>query len=323
MLKTLVAAALALTLPALPAAAQQDYPTRQVSVLIPFTAGGTADIFARMVSEHLQKQWGQPFVPENVSGSGGALAMGRLARSAPDGYTIALASTSNLAVHPTLLGDRIQYQTLRDLAPITQISIVPNLLAVNPERIKARSVPELIAYLKANPGKVTFGSAGIGTTQHLAGELFQIMTGTTMVHVPYKGSSQMVPDLVSGQIDIAFDNAPLLLPQAKAGKLVLLATATKERVPFDPNLPTVAETVPGFEAVAWHGFLAPIGTPAPIIDKLAKGINAFMEEPATKQRVLELGAIPVHTSPDAFKKLIADETERWKKVIETAKVKVE
>lgn len=323
MLKTLFAAALALTLPALPAAAQTDYPTRSVSVLIPFTAGGTADIFARMVSENLQKKWGQPFVPENVSGSGGALAMGRLARAAADGYTIALASTSNLAVHPTLLGDRIQYQTLRDLAPITQISIVPNLLAVNPERIKARTVPELIAYLKANPGKVTFGSAGVGTTQHLAGELFQIMTGTKMVHVPYKGSSQMVPDLVSGQIDLAFDNAPLLIPQAKAGKLALLATATAQRVPFDPNLPTVAETVPGFEAVAWHGFLAPINTPAPVINKLADAINAYMEEPATKQRFIELGAIPVHTSPAQFKALISSETERWKKVIDSAQVKVE
>jgi tripartite-type tricarboxylate transporter receptor subunit TctC len=170
---------------------------------------------------------------------------------------------------------------------------------------------------------VSFGSAGIGTTQHLAGELFMQRTGAKMTHVAYKGSSQMLPDLIAGQIDIAFDNAPLLLPHIKSGKLVALGTATAERIKFDPNLPAIAETVPGFQAVAWHGFLVPVKTPKPLVDAYAKEINAFMERPETQKRFEELGVLPMHTSPEAFSKLIADEAAQWTKVIETAGVKPE
>ncbi|WP_261401584.1 Bug family tripartite tricarboxylate transporter substrate binding protein [Chenggangzhangella methanolivorans] len=290
---------------------------------MPFTAGGTADIFARMVGDHLGKVTGQVIVPENIGGGGGTLALGRLARSEADGTTVALASTSNLSIHPTLLKDRIQYQTLRDLAPITQISLVPNLLVVNPERIKARTVQELIDHLKANPEKITFGSSGVGTTQHLAGELFMQRTGTKMTHVAYKGSSQMMPDLIAGQIDLAFDNAPLLWPHIKSGKLIALGTATAERLTVAPELPAIAETVPGFKAVAWHGFLAPVKTPKALVDAYAKTINEFMQRPETQKRFDELGVLPMHTSPEAFAKLIADEAAQWSKVIETAGVKPE
>ena len=321
MLKTILAAALALALPTA-APAQTAYPTGAVSVIVPFTAGGTADIFARLAAEHLQKTWKQPFVVENLGGGGGVLAVQRIVRARPDGATIGLASTSNLSIHPTLLADRVQYRTLRDLVPIIQVSIVPNVLVVNPAKIPAKSVPELIAYLKANPGKATFGSAGIGTTQHLASELFQQLTGTKMVHVPYRGSAQMVTDLLGGQIDLAFDNVPLLLPHVQTGKLVALATATKERAPFDPNLPAVAETVPGFEAVAWHGLIAPAGTPQDIIAKLAAEIGALMKRPETQQRFTELGATPVsNSSPEAFSALIAAEAARWQTVIETGNIK--
>jgi tripartite-type tricarboxylate transporter receptor subunit TctC len=314
---------LAATVLAVPAGAQTAYPDKPVTVLVPFTAGGTADIFARMIADHLSKTWGQPFVVENIGGGGGVIALQRLARSTPDGATIAIASTSNLAIHPTLMGEKVGYETLRDMTPVIQVSVVPNVLVANPERIKAKTVAELAAYVKENPEKVAFGSAGNGTTQHLAGELFQQSTGTKMTHVPYKGSSQMLPDLLGGRIDIAFDNAPLLLPQVKAGKLVALATATPERAAFDPNLPTVAETVPGFQAVAWHGFLTPKGTPRPIVDKLAGEIRTFMQRPETQQKFSELGALPVATSPEEFAKLIASETERWKKVIQTANIKPE
>lgn len=319
------AAALALALPiAQPSrAADGDWPQRPITLLVPFTAGGTVDIFARMIGNHLNAVIGQPIVAENVGGGGGTLALGRLARSDADGATIAIASTSNLSIHPKLLADRVKYETLRDFAPITQISVVPNLLVVNPERIKARTVKELIDYLKANPDKVSFGSAGVGTTQHLAGELFQQLTGVKMNHVPYKGSSQMLPDLISGQIDLAFDNAPLLMPQIKEGKLVALGTATKERIAALPDAPAIAETVPGFEAVAWHGFVAPAKTPKALVDKYATEINAFMQKPETQKRFAEVGAIPMHTSPDAFAKLIGDEAARWSKVIETAGVKAE
>ena len=323
MLNKILVGGLMLAASFLPVFAQMAYPNKPVTVLVPFTAGGTADIFARMISDHLSKTWGQAFVVENIGGGGGVIALQRLARSQPDGSTIAIASTSNLAIHPTLMGEKVGYETLRDMAPVIQVSIVPNVLVANPERIKAKTVAELVAYLKENPDKVAFGSAGNGTTQHLAGELFQQSTATKMTHVPYKGSSQMLPDLLGGRIDIAFDNAPLLLPQVKAGKLIALATATPERAPFDANLPTVAETVAGFQAVAWHGFVVPKATPKEIVDKLGAEIRSFMQRPETQQRFAELGAIPVATSPEEFAKLIAYETERWKTVMRTANIKSE
>ncbi len=307
-----------------PLSAQEaGYPSGPVKLIVPFSAGGTADIFARMVGEHLNKTWGQPVVVENIGGAGGVLGVSQLARAPADGSTLGLASTSSLAITPVLPGAKVPYSPVKDLAPIIQISIVPNVLVLNPERLKATSVPELIEHLKANPGTVTFGSAGVGTSQHLAGELFQQLTGTKMVHVPYKGSSQMVTDLLGGQIDLAFDNVPLLLPHAKAGKLAILATATAERAGFDPAVPAVAEFVPGFEAVAWHGFLAPAGTPKPVIDKLAQEIQTFMRRPETEAKFRELGAAAVATSPEAFAQHISAETERWKRVIETAGIRSE
>ena len=320
-IKSLLLAAACLLAPLAPASAQ-DYPNRPVSVIVPFSAGGTVDILGRMVGEHLQKKFGPAFLIENVGGAGSIIGVTRIARAQPDGYTIGLASTSALAINPTMYGAKLSYQPEKDLVPIAQISMVPNVLVINPKKIAARTVPELIAYLKANPDKVTFGSAGIGTSQHLAGELFQQMTGTKMVHVPYKGSSQMVTDLLSGQIDLAFDNVPLLLPHAAGGGLVLLATATPKRADFDPNLPALAEFLPGFEAVAWHGFIAPAGTPKPIIDKLSAEIRDFMKRPETVKKIAEIGAVAVAIEPDAFAAYIASETKRWRTVIETANIKM-
>ncbi|MGY4470484.1 tripartite-type tricarboxylate transporter receptor subunit TctC [Bradyrhizobium sp. LB9.1b] len=307
-----------------PAKSQDGYPSKQVTVIVPFAAGGTADIFARMVSNHLQMKFGKPFVVENVGGADGSiLGVTRLAKSAPDGITLGLASTSALAINPTLYGPKLSYQPDKDLAPVAQISVVPNVLVVNPDKIKARTVPELIAFLKANPDKVSFGSAGVGTSQHLAGELFQQMTGTKMVHVPYKGSSQMLTDLLSGQIDLAFDNVPLLLPQVKTGQLAMLATATPKRAAFDPEMPAVAEFLPGFEAVAWHGFFVPAATPKPIVEKLSAEIRAFMQQPETVQKMAELGAVAVAVDSEPFAAYIAAETARWKKVIEAANIKLD
>ncbi|NYZ14355.1 tripartite tricarboxylate transporter substrate binding protein [Azospirillum sp. RWY-5-1] len=304
-----------------PVSAQTPYPTKPVTVVVPFTAGGTADIIGRMVAEHLQKTLGQPFVVENIGGGGGVSGVEKVVKSAPDGSTLVLASTSNLAVHPTLYGAKFPYQTLRDLKPITQVSVVPNVLVVNPDKIKARTVPDLIAYLKANPDKVSFGSSGIGTTQHLAGELFQQRTGASMVHIPYKGSSAMLPDLLAGNIELAFDNVPLLLPHVAAGKLAMLAVATPERADFDKNIPTVAEFVPGFEATAWHGFLAPAATPDAVIAKLATEIRAFMQQPETVKRMSGLGMTPVSSMPEEFTALIRTMTAQWKEVIEKGNIK--
>lgn len=315
----LMAACVALT--AGQAVAQDaKYPSKPITIVVPFAAGGTVDIIARMVGEHLQKKLGATVVVENMGGAGGNIGVNRVAKAAPDGYTIGLASTSPLAIAPSLYGSKLQFQPEKDLVAFTQVSIVPNVLVVNPDRIKARTVPELIAYIKANDGKVTFGSAGPGTSQHLAGELFQQMTGTKMVHVPYKGSSQMVTDLISGQIDIAFDNVPLLLPHVAGGKLALLATATPKRAEFDPNVPAVAEFLPGFEAVAWHGFIAPAATPKPIVDKLSSEVREFMTLPETKKKMAELGATAVAIPQDEFTKYIASETARWKVVMEKANV---
>jgi len=313
----------AMLLAASPVKAEDAYPSRQVTVIVPFSAGGTADIFARMVANHLQAKLGKPFVVENVSGAGSIVGVTRLARAAPDGLTVGLASTSALAINPSLYGPKLSYQPDRDLQPIVQISAVPNVLVVNPDKIAARTVPELIAYLKANPDKVSFGSAGVGTSQHLAAELFQQMTGTKMVHVPYKGSSPMLTDLLSGQIDLAFDNVPLLLPHARTGKLALIATATPKRASFDPDLPAVAEHLPGFEAVAWHGLFVPAATPKPIVEKLSTEIRAFMQQPETVQKMAELGAVAVALEPEAFAAYIASETARWKKVIEAANIKMD
>lgn len=322
--REILAALGAATMAPLPALAQgAAYPGKNVTLIVPFSAGGTADIFARMVAEHLHKTWGQPFIIENVGGAGSIVGVTRVARGAPDGHLLGLASTSALSINPSIYGARLSYRPEKDLIPIGQISSVPNVLVVNPEKIKARTVPDLIAHLKANPEKVTFGSAGVGTSQHLAAELFKQMTGTEMRHVPYRGSSQMVTDLLAGNIDLAFDNVPLLLPHAAGGKLALLATATPKRAAFDPNLPAIAETLPGFDAVAWHGFIAPAGTPKPIIDKLAAEIRAFMQIPETGRKMEELGASPVATGPEEFAAYIASETARWKKVIEAANIKTE
>jgi tripartite-type tricarboxylate transporter receptor subunit TctC len=314
-----------LTLGTLTQATAQDanYPSRPITSIVPFAAGGTADIFARMVSEHLQKKMSATVIIENVGGAGSIIGVTRVARATPDGYTIGLASTSALSINPTLYGAKLSYNPEKDLVPIAQISMVPNVLVVNPARIAARTVPDLIAYIKANPDKVTFGSAGVGTTQHLAGELFQQMTGTKMVHVPYKGSSQMLTDLLSGQIDLAFDNVPLLLPQVKTGQLAMLATATPKRAAFDPETPAVAEFLPGFEAVAWHGFFVPAATPKPIVGKLSAEIRAFMQQPETVQKMAELGATAAAVDSEPFAAYIAAETARWKKVIEAANIKLE
>lgn len=317
-------AALGCLLTPTPLLAQAEtYPSKPVSVIVPFLAGGTADIFARMVGEHLQKSWGQPFVPENAGGAGSIVGITRIARGTPDGSIIGLASTSGLAINPSLYGAKLSYKPTQDLVPIAQISMVPNVLVVNPDKIKARTVPDLIAHLKANPGKVSYGSAGVGTSQHLAAELFQQLTGTKMTHVPYRGSSQMVIDLLSGNIDLAFDNVPLLLPQAAGGKLALIATATATRAAFDPSLPAIAEFLPGFEAVAWHGFVAPAATPKPVLEKLSTEILAFMKRPETAKKFEEVGAVAVSIGPSEFAAYIGSETERWKKVIETANIKID
>ncbi|NVO14464.1 MAG: tripartite tricarboxylate transporter substrate binding protein [Rhodoplanes sp.] len=319
-LKSLLAAAVLSAALIVPAATQPAYPTRPVRMIVPFAAGGAADVFARMIGQHLQNKLGQPFIIENIGGAGGAMGLGNISRAEPDGYTVGIGGTGGLAIAPSLFAGKLPYD-VRNLAAVSQVSEVPNVLAINPNRVAARSIGDFIALLKANPGTVTYGSAGVGSSQHLAGELFQQMTGTKMIHVPYKGSSPMITDLIGGQIDVAFDNGPLVLSTAQSGGIVLLGVATLEPAPFDPKLPMIAETVHGYQANAWHVVVVPTGTPKPIVDTLATEIQAFMKRPETVRKMAELGSVAVSATPDVSAKRIADEIVLWRRVIEKAGVK--
>jgi tripartite-type tricarboxylate transporter receptor subunit TctC len=321
-LKCLLAAAAAVML-LTPATAQQaGYPSRAVKIIVPFAAGGAADTFARMVGQHLSSKLKQSFFIENIGGAGGALGIAAVGRADPDGLIIGIGGTGGLAIAPTLFAGKLPYD-VKSLAAVSQISEVPNVLAVHPKRIAARSIKDLVTYLKANPGKVTYGSAGVGSSQHLAAELFQQMTGTKMVHIPYKGSSPMITDLIGGQIDLVFDNGPLVFTTAQSGSIALLGIATLQRVPFAPDLPAIAETVPGFQANAWHVFIAPAGTPKPIVDTLANEIQVFMKQPETIKKMTELSSVAVAATPEVSAKRIADEIKLWREVIEKANVKTQ
>ena len=311
-----------LSLVASPSMAKDEWPTDTVKIIVPFTAGGTTDIFARVIGDHLQKAFGKPFIIENVPGAGSVNGIAQVARSKPDGLTIGIASTSGLAINPQLRPDQVPYKPLKDLIPVTMFDKVPNVLVINSGKLPVKSVPELIDYLKKNPGKVAYGSSGVGTSQHLAAELFQQMTGTKITHVPYPGSARMVTDMLGGQVAMTFDNVPLLLPHVQAGKLTMLATATAKRAAFDEKVPAVAEFLPGFEAVAWHGFIAPAGTPKEIVDKLAAEVQACMKKPETIKKFSEAGAEAVATSPKEFSDYIAAEMDKWKVVIEKANIVV-
>ena len=324
MKKTLFSLAVSacLSLVAGPSMAKDEWPTDTVKIIVPFTAGGTTDIFARVIGDHLQKAFGKPFIIENVPGAGSVNGIAQVARAKPDGLTIGIASTSGLAINPLLRPDQVPYKPLKDLIPVTMFDRVPNVLVINSNKLPVKSVPELIDYLKKNPGKVAYGSSGVGTSQHLAAELFQQMTGTKITHVPYPGSARMVTDMIGGQVAMAFDNVPLLLPHVQAGKLTMLATATGKRAAFDDKVPAVAEFLPGFEAVAWHGFIVPAGTPNEIVQKLAKEVQACMKKPETIKKFSEAGAEAVATSPKEFADYIAAEMDKWKIVIEKANLNV-
>lgn len=317
-----IAVSACLALVAAPSMAKDEWPTDTVKIIVPFTAGGTTDIFARVIGDHLQKAFGKPFIIENVPGAGSVNGIAQVARAKPDGLTIGIASTSGLAINPLLRPDQVPYKALKDLIPVTMFDRVPNVLVINPNKLPVKTLPELIDYLKKNPGKVAYGSSGIGTSQHLAAELFQQMTGTKITHVPYPGSARMVTDMIGGQVGMAFDNVPLLVPHVQAGKLTMLATATGKRAAFDEKVPAVAEFLPGFEAVAWHGFVAPAGTPNEIIQKLAAEVQVCMKKPETIKKFSEVGAEALATTPKEFADYIAAEMDKWKIVIEKANLQV-
>ncbi len=293
-------------------ATAQTYPTRPVRLIIGYPPGGSADITARLLGQWLSERLGQPFVIESRPGASTNIATEAVVRAPPDGYTLLLVAPAN-AINATLY-EKLNFNFISDIAPVAGIIRFPNVMVVNP-LVPAKTVPEFIAYAKANPGRLNMASSGNGSTIHVSGELFKMMTGVNMVHVPYRGGAPALTDMISGQVQVMFDNVPTSIEFIRAGKLRALAVTTATRSEVLPDLPTVADFVPGYEASAWYGVGVPKGTPDDIIDKLNKEINAILADPKAKARLADLGASLLAGSPADFGKLVADETEKWGKVV--------
>jgi tripartite-type tricarboxylate transporter receptor subunit TctC len=314
-------AAGAAVLPAISRIAKaQSYPARPVRIIVGFPPGGPSDILARLVAQSLSDRLGQPFIIENRPGASGNIATEAVIRAPADGHTLLLIVPGNNVAD--LLSDKISFNLIRDAAPVSGISNGPLVMEVNPA-IPVHTVPEFIAYTKARPGQINFASPGIGATIHLCGELFNIMTGVKMVHVPYRGNAPAVTDLIAGQVQLMFADTPSSIEQVKAGKLRALAVTTPVRSEILPDLPTVSEFLPGFEASNWFGIAAPKSTPPDIVDKLNKEINLALAEPKIKARLADLGAAPLVGSPADFEKFMAAEAAKWGKVIRTTGIKVD
>ena len=296
----------------------QAYPARPVRLMVGFAAGQAIDILARLIGQWLSDRLGQQFIIENRPGAGGNIAAEAVVRAPPDGYTLLVVGANN-AINATLY-DNLSFNLIRDIVPVAGIYRVPQVMEVNPA-FPAKSVPEFIAYAKANPGKINFAPAGNGSVAHVTGEFFKIMTGIDMQHVPYRGAPPALTDLIAGQVDVMFDNIPSSLEHIRAGRLRPLGVSTTKRLDVLPDVPTVGEFVPGFETGAFAGLGAPKGTPADIIEMLNREVVAGLADPGVKGRVIGLGGIPLPASPAEFGKLVADETEKWGKVVKLSGAK--
>jgi tripartite-type tricarboxylate transporter receptor subunit TctC len=308
-------------LPAVPRIARaQAYPTRPVRIVVGFAPGGTTDILARLMGQWLSERLGQPFIIENRPGAGTNIATEAVVKAAPDGYTLLMVSPPN-AINATLY-DKLNFNFLRDIAAVASIARVPNVMEVNPS-VPAKTVNEFIAYAKTNPGKISFASAGIGSSQHVSGELFKMMAGIDMVHVPYRGGAPAIGDLIGGQVQAMFDNVSSSIEHIRAGKLRPLAVTTAARAEALPDIPTVGDFLPGYEASVVNGVGAPKNTPVDIVDRLNKEVNAGLADAKIKVRLTDLGSTPLHASAPEYAKLLADETEKWAKVVKFAGIKAE
>jgi tripartite-type tricarboxylate transporter receptor subunit TctC len=309
----------AAVVPFLPRFAQAgSYPSRPVRILVGFAAGGNFDLVARLLGQSLSERLGQPFVIENRPGASSNLATEAAIRAPADGYTLLLGGAVN-TVNATLL-DKLSFDFMSDIAPVSGVVQFANVMAVNPN-FPAKTIPEFIAYAKANPEKINHGSSGNGTTQHLAGELFKMMTGVSFTHVPYRGASQAITDLLGGQVQVLFEPLPASIEHIKSSKLHALAVTSAKRLDVLPNVPAVSEFMSGYEASGWNGLCAPKNTPAEIVEKLNGAVNASLADPKLAARMSGLGAAPIAGSPAQFGARIASETEKWAKVIRAANVK--
>ena len=311
----IASAALAAVAAAVPAMAQAPaYPNKPITIIVPFAAGGTTDILARLVGQYLGTELGQPVLVDNRVGAGGNIGGQLAARSPADGYTLFMGTVGTHAINQSLYS-KMPFDPIKDFAPISRVANVPNLLVANPQQ-PFKNVKELIAYAKANPGKINFGSSGNGSSIHLSGELFKMMTKVDMVHVPYKGSAPAMNDLLGNQIAIMFDNMPSAIQHVRAGKLRPLAVTTAKRSPELPDVPTIAEAgVPGYEATSWFGLLAPANTPATIVDKIDAALMKVYKNPELLKKIADQGAEPVVETPAQFATFIKAETAKWGKVV--------
>lgn len=298
----------------------QQFPTRPVRVIVPFPPGGATDVIARLVGQKLNEAWGQVVVIDNRAGATGAIGSEIVARAQPDGYTILMGTASTHSVSPAV-NPKLTYK-LADYAPAALVATFPNMLVVHPS-VPARTVPEFIALLKANPGKFNFASSGPGSSIHLSGELFKLMTGTNMTHVPYKGSAPAMNDLLTGRVQCMFDNMTTVWPHVQSGKLRALGVAGRERSPTAPDVPAIAETLRGFEANSWVGFFAPAGAPRDVVRKISVDTRTAVHARDVAQRLRDLGAIAAGSTADEFKRFVMEDTERWRDVAKRAKVVLE
>jgi tripartite-type tricarboxylate transporter receptor subunit TctC len=302
-------------------ASAQDYPTRPLRWVVGFSAGGSTDILVRLLSEWLQERLGQTVLVENKPGAGSNIAAEAVVNSPPDGYTL-LSVTSANAINATANKRSLSFDLNKQIAPVAGLAYGPSVMVVNPS-LPVNTVGEFIAYAKANPGKVNMGSAGVATTSHMAGELFKAMAGVDLVHVPYRGAAPAITDLIGGQVQVVIDAMITTLPHILSGKLRALGVTTAARSDVLPSLPSIAETVPGYEAIIWYGVGVPQGTPAEVVRKLNREINAGLASPKIKSRLAELGSSPIMGSPDEFGAFVRSETEKWEKVIKVSGTKVD
>lgn len=314
----LIAAVLLLAAVGTPVQAQDKWPSRTVTIVVPFTAGGTTDMFGRMLANGLQAKYGTAFVVENRAGAGGNLGSAAVARAAKDGYTLLVGTVSTHAINQFIYKN-MTVDPEKDFQPVSLIARLPNMLVVNP-KLLVKTVPELVAYLKANEGKLSYASSGVGTSTHLASELFQIRTGTKMTHVPYRSSGEVMNNLVGGHVDLAFDNITLAWPQAQSGALRAIAVTSTTRSAVAPDVPPVADTLPGFDATSWHGVFAPAGTPREVVETLAAEVKRIFTTPEAQKTLGEVGAVPSPMSPEEFTAFIASERKKWQEVVKAANV---
>jgi tripartite-type tricarboxylate transporter receptor subunit TctC len=300
---------------------QDSWPQRPVTLVVPFGAGGSADLTARIISPHLQARFGVAFVIDNKGGAGGSIGAGLVAKAPADGYTLLIGTISTNAINAALY-TRLAYDLDRDFQAVSLLVRFPNLLFVNP-KLPARSVSELIAYLKANPGKINYGSSGNGTSSHLSVVMFALATGTEMTHIPFRSTGEVVNSMIGGHIDLAIDSMTTTLPQAQSGTVRGLAVTTPQRSASAPDLPTIGETLPGYEATAWQGLFAPAGTPRPIVDRLAAEVKRILEMPMVVASLTAVGAEPAPLPPEAFAAFARAERAKWKEVVRISGARID